>query len=95
MEKLRADDQIDQATRIRWSVKPGLSENQQRALETIQDTQVKAIDDARFAVFETKVNDNNDIPQAQHNAKDFEKSSIEFQEGVDENKSLIDWILSK
>lgn len=82
VETLRAHEEMAQALQIRKSVMPELSKYQQEALWSISDIEQRGILDA------------GDNALGQTGAAYHEQGKKEFQLGVQENQSLIKWILS-
>jgi hypothetical protein len=89
VDALRAREEMGQALQIRKSVMPDLSELQQKALSAVSDKEQQGIEDAAWATF-----DLNFSVSAQKGAEELEAARKEFQVGVQENQSLINWILS-
>ena len=91
----RAEEEVDEAGQIRRSVLPGLSDYQQKALSSLNDTEQDGIGNAEWGVFDVTYGDAPpDTPSVQKGYQELEKSKQEFQLGAQENQSLINWILS-
>jgi hypothetical protein len=80
VDKLRAEEEMGEAVQIRNSVLPSLSEDQQKALREINSTEQAGILDAGNADF------------GQTGAEAHARGREEFQRGMQENQSLINWI---
>ena len=94
VEKLRAQEKWAQASSLRASASQGLSKNQRDALAEVEHTEWQALDDARFAVHESKNGDQSEGWLREY-ARDFAEADGEMRLGAEENQSLIKWILSK
>lgn len=95
VERLRAEDQRAQALEIRKAVAPGLSDSQQKALWVVSGKEQQAMEDAKWGVFDMLYgNPSCDSPSYQKGLQELAQANQEFHLGVQENKSLIDWITS-
>ncbi len=95
VDRFRAEEERAQALQIRNSVAPELSEYQQKALSAVSLQEQQGIEDAAWGVFDTKYgNPPADSLQVQKGAQELQTGKEEFQLGVQENQSLINWILS-
>ncbi len=100
VDVLRAHEEEGEAERIRQAVVPGLSQNQQAALWSIDDTEIGAIGNAASGVDDTRYASAHQGQwgvegYSQRAAEEFETAAKQSHLGAQENQQLIDWILSK